>query len=54
MLALVAVAGVSIFFNFDEIFTPENKMSTAGGALLVGNVEVVKRDGAGNIVAYRQ
>jgi len=54
MLALVAVAGVSLFFNFDEIFTPENKMSTSGGALLVGNVEVVKRDGAGNIVAYRQ
>jgi len=54
MLALVAVAGVSLFFNFDEIYTPENKMSTAGGALLVGNVEVVKRDGAGNIVAYRQ
>jgi len=54
MLALVAVAGVSLFFNFDEIYTPENNISTAGGALLVGNVEVVKRDGAGNIVAYRQ
>ena len=54
MLALVAVAGVSLFFNFDEIYTPENNMSTTGGALLVGNVEVVKRDGAGNIVAYRQ
>jgi hypothetical protein len=53
MLALVAVSGVSLFFNFDEIFTPDNKISTSG-ALMTGNVEVVKRDGAGNIVAYRQ
>jgi len=53
MLALVAVSGVSLFFNFDEIFTPDNKIATTG-ALMVGNVEVVKRDGAGNIVAYRQ
>jgi len=53
MLALVAVSGVSLFFNFDEIFTPDTEMSKSG-AFLVGNVEVVKRDGAGNIVAYRQ
>ena len=55
MLAIIAVSGVSIFFNFDEIFAPENKASKTGtGSMLVGNVEVVKRDGAGNIVAYRQ
>ncbi len=53
MLALIAISGVSIFFNFDEIFTPDNKIATTG-ALMVGNVEVVKRDGAGNIVAYSQ
>ncbi len=53
MLALVAVSGVSLFFNFEEIFTPDDKIATTG-ALMVGNVEVVKRDGAGNIVAYRQ
>jgi len=53
MLALVAVSGVSLFFNFDEIFTPDNKISTSG-ALMTGNVQVVKTDGAGNIVAYRQ
>ena len=53
MLALVAISGVSLFLNFDEILTPDNKISTSG-ALMTGNVEVVKRDGAGNIVAYRQ
>jgi len=53
MLALVAVAGVSLFFNFEEIFTLDKKLSTSS-AMMVGNVEVVKRDGAGNIVAYRQ
>ena len=53
MLAIVAVAGVSLFFNFDEIFTSDNKTSKSG-AMLVGNVEVVKRDDAGNIVSYRQ
>jgi len=53
MIALVAVAGVSLFFNFDEIFTPDIKTSTSS-ALLTGSVEVVKKDGAGNIVAYRQ
>ena len=53
MLALVAVSGVSLFLNFDEMLTPDNKISTSG-ALMTANVEVVKRDGAGNIVAYRQ
>ena len=53
MLAIIAVSGVSLFFNFDEYFAPDNKISKTG-AMLVGNVEVVKRDGAGNIVAYRQ
>ena len=53
MLALIAVSGVSLFFNFDEILTADNQISKSG-AFLTGNVEVVKRDGAGNIVAYRQ
>lgn len=55
MLAIVAISGVSIFLNFDEIFTPDTDNSkVAGGALMVGNVEVVQKDEAGNIVAYRQ
>jgi len=53
MLAIIAVSGVTIFFSFDEIFYPDNKMSNSG-ALMVGNVEVVQRDGSGNIIAYRQ
>jgi len=55
MLAIVAVSGFAIFLNFDELIATDNNSSTtATGALLVGNVEVVKRDGAGNLVAYRQ
>ncbi len=55
MLAIIAVSGVTILFNFDEIFTPINETSKAGtGSLLLGNVEVVQKDNAGNIVAYRQ
>ncbi len=55
MLAIVAVSGVAIFLNFDELIaTDYNTSTTANGFMLVGNVEVVKRDGAGNIVAYRQ
>jgi len=55
MLAIIAVSGVTILFNFDEIFTPINETSKAGpGSLLVGNVEVVQRDSNGNIIAYRQ
>jgi len=53
MLAIIAVSGVSLFFNFDEIFTPDNKISTSG-AFMTANVEVVQRDNAGNILAYRQ
>ncbi len=55
MLAIIAVSGVTILFNFDEIFTPTTEISkTTTGSLFTGNVEVIKRDGAGNIVAYRQ
>lgn len=54
MLAIIAVSGVSIFFNFDEIFAPDNQIKKTSGALMLTNVEVVKRDGSGNIVAYRQ
>ena len=55
MLAIIAVSGVTILFNFNEIFAPINETSKAGtGSLLLGNVEVVQRDDAGNIVAYRQ
>jgi len=55
MLAIIAVSGVSILFNFEEIFTLDNETSKAGtGSLLVGNVEVVQRDDTGNIIAYRQ
>jgi len=55
MLAIIAVSGVTIFFSFDEIFAPDNKTpKTSGVALMTTNVEVVKKDGAGNIVAYRQ
>jgi len=55
MLAIIAVSGVTILFNFDEIFAPINETSKAGtGSMLVGNVEVVQRDSNGNILAYRQ
>jgi len=55
MLAIVAVSGVAIFINFDELIASDSNTSTIGtGQMLVGNVEVIKRDGAGNIVAYRQ
>jgi len=55
MLAIIAVSGVTILFNFDEIFAPVNETSKAGtGSMLVGNVEVIQRDGSGNIIAYRQ
>jgi len=55
MLAIIAVSGVTLFFTFDEIIASDSETSkTSNGMLFVGNVEVVKRDGAGNIVAYRQ
>ncbi len=56
ILAIIAVSGIAIFTNFDALFpASDTKISTAGhSALMVSNVEVIKRDGAGNIVAYRQ
>jgi len=56
ILAIIAVSGIAIFTNSDTLFpASDTKISTAGhSALMVSNVEVIKRDGAGNIVAYRQ
>jgi len=56
ILAIIVVSGIAIFTNSDTLFpSSETKVSTAGhSALMVSNVEVIKRDGAGNIVAYRQ
>ena len=54
MLAIVAVSGVSLFFNFDEIFAPDSKLLKTSGSYMVGNIEVIQRDGSGNIIAYRQ
>jgi len=56
ILAIIAVSGIAIFTNFDTLFpASDTKISTVGhSALMVSNVEVIKRDGAGNIVAYRQ
>jgi len=56
ILAIIAVSGIAIFTNFDTLYpASDTKVSTAGhSALMVSNVEVIKRDGAGNIVAYRQ
>jgi len=55
MLAIVAISGVTIILNFDELIGTDNDQSaTKSATMMVGNVEVVKRDGAGNIVAYRQ
>jgi hypothetical protein len=55
VLALIAVSGVSILLNLDTFYAPNDDLSkTSGGALLLSNVEVVKYDDAGNIVAYRQ
>ena len=56
ILAIIAVSGVAIFTNLDALFpAADTKISTVGhSALFMSNVEVVHRDGAGNIVAYRQ
>jgi len=56
ILAIIAVSGVAIFTNLDALFpATDTNISTAGhSALFMSNVEVVQRDGAGNIVAYRQ
>jgi len=56
ILAIIAVTGVAIFTNLDTLFpATDTTISTAGhSALMVSNVEVIKRDGTGNVVAYRQ
>ncbi len=55
MLAIIAVSGIMIFYNLDTFYASDNNASKSfHGAYLVSNVEVVQRDEAGNIVAYRQ
>jgi len=55
MLAIIAISGIMIFYNLDTFYASDNNASKSmHGALLVSNVEVVQRDEAGNIVAYRQ
>jgi len=55
ILAIIAVSGVVIYTNLDAFTTNTTEVSKAGhSALFMSNVEVVQRDGAGNIVAYRQ
>jgi len=56
ILAIIAVSGVAIFTNLDTFYgTSDSSVSKAGhSALFMSNVEVVQRDGSGNIIAYRQ
>ena len=56
ILAIIAVSGVAIFTNIDTFYgTSDSSVSKAGhSALFMSNVEVVQRDGSGNIIAYRQ
>jgi len=56
ILAIIAVSGVTIFTNMDTFFgTSDSSVSKAGhSALFMSNVEVIQRDGSGNIIAYRQ
>jgi len=56
ILAIIAVSGIAIFTNSDTLFsTADTSVSTVGhSALMVSNVEAIQRDGAGNIIAYRQ
>jgi len=56
ILAIIAVSGVAIFTNIDTFFgTSDSSVSKAGhSALFMSNVEVIQRDGSGNIIAYRQ
>ncbi len=56
ILAIIAVSGIAIFTNSDTLFsTTDTSVSTVGhSALMVSNVEAIQRDGAGNIIAYRQ
>ena len=55
ILAIIAVSGISLYFNVDTLFSQASKDSqTHAGALMLGNVEVVVKDESGNIIAYRQ
>jgi len=55
ILAIIAVSGISLYFNVDTLFSQASKDSqTHAGALMVGNVQVVVKDESGNIIAYRQ
>jgi len=56
ILAIIAVSGVAILTNLDTFYgTTDTNVSKAGhSALFMSNVEVIQRDGAGNIIAYRQ
>ncbi len=56
ILAIIAVSGIAIFTNLDTFYgTSDSSVSKAGhSALFMSNVEVVQRDGSGNIIAYRQ
>ncbi len=49
ILAIIAVTGVAIFTNLDTLFPATDiNISTAGhSALMISNVEVIKRDGTG-------
>ncbi len=56
ILAIIAVSGIAIFTNLDTFYgTSDTNVSKAGhSALFMSNVEVIQRDGSGNIIAYRQ
>jgi len=55
ILAIIAVSGVAIYTNLDAFTANTSEVSKAGhSALFMSNVEVIQRDGAGNILAYRQ
>ena len=52
MIAIAAISAGAITLNLDQ-FTGSNGVQKSG-ALMVTNVEAVVKDGAGNIIAYRQ
>ncbi len=55
ILAIIAVSGVAIYTNLDAFTANTSEVSKAGhSALFMSNVEVIQRDGSGNIIAYRQ
>jgi len=55
ILAIIAISGIAIFTNLDKFSTSETSISKSGhSALFMSNVEVVQKDGSGNIIAYRQ